>query len=213
MTKQKLSGVYLVVDPSMGHEVLFDKVKQALEGGAGILQIWNHWPDSMRRPDKEQLITFIIEMAGKYDVPVLINDEWEFLQTTELHGVHFDTVPEDFDKIKAEIGRDFITGITCSNNLDIIKWADRQELDYISFCAMYPSPSVDSCDIVRPETVRKAREITDLPLFLSGGITPEKIDEFKELDYNGVAVISGILNSEESRQKTKEYKQALKEQA
>lgn len=211
MEKEKLNGVYLVVDPSMDHEVLLDKVKQALEGGVSILQIWNHWPDGMTRYDKEQVITYLIEMADDYGVPVLINEAWEFLQTTELHGVHFDSVPDNFEKIKVEVDRDFIAGITCSNDLDIIRWADENGLDYISFCAMYPSPSVESCPIVRPETVQKAREITDMPLFLSGGITPEKIDELKELDFNGVAVISGILNSEEPRQMTKEYKQALKE--
>lgn len=206
---RELRGVYLVVDPSVEHGVLVEKVHQALEGGVGILQIWNHWPEGISRPDKEKLISTIIDLAEHYEVPVLINDEWTMLKTTELDGVHFDTVPAGFEQIKEEIGRDFIAGITCSNDLEIVKWADENDFDYISFCAMFPSPSVSSCEIVSRETVQKARELTDLPLFLSGGITPEKIKELDELDFNGIAVISGILDAQEPNQKTLEYQQAL----
>lgn len=211
MNNQKLNGIYLVVDPSMDHNKLLDKVEQALEGETSIVQIWNHWPDDMSDYDKEQLITYLTEVAARYDVPVLINDEWEFLKSTPLDGVHFDAVPENINQIKEEIGRDFIAGITCSNDLEVVKWAENNSFDYISFCAMFPSPSVGSCEIVEPETVRKAREITSMPLFLSGGITPDKIGDLEDLEFDGVAVISGIMKDKNPREKTSDYKQALKD--
>lgn len=209
MGKSTLNGVYLVVDPSMDQTMLLEKIEEALQGGVDILQIWNHWPEGISKPDKKQLIAYIKEMASEYEVPVLINEEWQLLKMTELDGVHFDSVPEKLDKIKEEINRDFIVGITCSNNLDIVRWAEENDLDYISFCAMFPSPSVESCPIIQPETVQKAQKITDMPLFLSGGITPEKISEFEELDFNGVAVISGILKEDAPRKRVNEYKRAL----
>lgn len=209
MSDNKLNGLYLVVDLSMDYEVLLEKVEQALEGGVEILQIWNQWPNGMSEYDKEQLITYIIEMADKYDVPVLVNDDWELLQCTDLDGVHFDSKPDDFGRIREEVGRDFIAGVTCSNNLEVISWAEKNDFDYVSFCAMFPSPSVDSCEIVRPDTVRKARQITDMSLFLSGGITPGNIDELSELEFNGVAVISGILKDEMPQERALNYKQSL----
>ncbi|WP_445665323.1 thiamine phosphate synthase [Fodinibius sp. AD559] len=209
MSNNKLNGLYLVVDPSMDHEVLLEKVEESLKGGVEILQIWNRWPEGMSQYDKEQLVTYIIGMAEKYGVPVLVNDDWELLQSTDLDGIHFDSKPNGFDRIREKVGRDFIAGITCSNDLEVIKWAEEKGFDYVSFCAMFPSSSVGSCEIVRPETVRKAREITDMPLFLSGGITPEKIKELSELDFNGVAVISGVLKDDEPRKKASNYNQAL----
>lgn len=205
-----LSGLYLVVDPMMDQQQLLGKVEQALQGGTQLLQIWNHWPADMSRPDKEQLITFIKELAAGYEVPVLINEEWELLKTTRLDGVHFDAVPDNFDRIKKEVDRPFVAGITCSNNLETVKWADEQGLDYISFCAMFPSPSVGSCEIVQPETVRDAREITDLPLFLSGGMSPEKVAELDDLDFEGVAVISGILKDDSPRRQATKFNNALR---
>lgn len=205
-----LRGIYLVVDPAVKKSILLDKVRQALEGGIDILQIWNNWAENTRREEKVVLINDILSMTDEFDVPVLINDEWELLKTTPLDGIHFDAVPDNFEHIKEEISRDFIAGITCENDLEVVKWADQNDFDYISFCAMFPSPSVGSCEIVSPETVRKARELTDLPLFLSGGITPEKIGELDDLDFSGVAVISGILNADTPRQQVFCYNQALK---
>ncbi|MDZ7683410.1 MAG: thiamine phosphate synthase [Fodinibius sp.] len=134
----------------------------------------------------------------------------ELLKDTPADGLHFDSVPNNYEEIKNEVDRDFIAGITCSNDLEIVEWAEENGFDYVSFCAMFPSPSVDSCEIVTPETVRKARQITDMPLFLSGGITPEKIGELDGLDFNGVAVISGILKDDEPREKALNYNQALR---
>jgi len=210
ISKSDLNGIYLVVDPAMDSSILLQKVYEALEGGVGILQIWNHWPDGMQEPDKQQLVSYLIEMAADYEVPVFINEEWELLKSTSLDGVHFDAVPDYFERIKKEVGRDFITGITCNNDLDIVKWANDNDMDYVSFCAMFPSPTVESCEIVDPETVQEARALTDLPLFLSGGITPDKIDnELTELDFNGVAVISGILNADAPGKQTMAYSKAI----
>lgn len=200
-------GVYLVLDPGMPQ--ILPKVKDALEGGASALQIWNNWPASFSLTDKYALIQDIVEVAAVYRVPVLINEEWQLLKETELAGVHFDSVPADYESIKAAIGRDFICGITCSNNLEVIQWASQNRLDYVSFCAVFPSPSAGSCEIVAPDTIREARKITSMPFFLSGGITTENIEQLKELDFSGVAVISGILSADSAREATAAYKQAL----
>ncbi len=209
MNNNKLNGIYLVVDPAMEHAKLLPRVQSALQGGAGMLQVWNHWSDSITPAGKEQFIDSLIRMANEYSVPVLINDDWKLLMTTGLDGVHFDEIPEDLGQIREKIGRTFIAGFTCGNDLQKVAWAEENDLDYISFCAMFPSPSVNRCHIVHPETVRRARQITDKPLFLSGGITPEKIEELGELDFDGVAVISGILKDDHPRQKTTDYRKAL----
>lgn len=211
MKKEISGGIYLVLDPSMNKTELLEKLKKALDGGVDVVQIWNHWPQDFSRSEKIELIEEISEVTKNFKVPVLINNDWKLLKETDLDGVHFDEIPKDIEQIKDEIKREFISGITCSNDLEIIQWADENDFDYVSFCSMFPSSSVDSCEIVRPETVQKAREITDLPLFVSGGITLENLSELKDLDFQGIAVISGILSSESPQKSTAEYREKLKE--
>lgn len=205
--KRLTGGIYLVADPSMEKNELLHKMREALHGGVNVIQIWNNWPASFSQSDKEELISEILAMTNEFTLPVLINEEWELLGTTGLDGVHFDTVPERLDEITSAIDREFMIGITCSNDLEVIRWADQNGADYISFCSMFPSSSVDSCEIVNSQTVKRAREMTGLPLFASGGITPENLPDLGELPIHGVAVISGILSSDTPRQKTAAYKQ------
>ena len=198
-------GVYLVLDPSVEKHLLLEKLEQALKGGVQLLQIWNNWPDFCQLDDKHQLIEAIGVVSGSYDIPLLINEEWELLKNNALSGIHFDRIPEDYAAIQSEISRDFIAGVTCSNDLEVVEWAEKHQLDYISFCSMFPSKSVDSCEIVLPEMVRKTREMTKIPIFLSGGITTDNMLELKGLDFAGIAVISGILTSDTPKESTQAY--------
>ncbi len=199
-----------MLNPVMDRNLLLEKLEHALKGGVEIVQIWNNWPDSFSADNKKDLISDITEISLRFDAAVLINEEWELLKETDLDGVHFDEIPENFNSIKSEIKRDFITGITCGNDLNIIQQAIEKGADYISFCAMFPSASVSNCEIVWPETVRKARQMTQLPLFVSGGITPENLRDLKDLNIDGAAVISGIMNSDSPKKSALDYKITLK---
>ena len=57
---------------------------------------------------------------------------------------------------------------------------------------MFDSKHSKSCDIVNFETIHKARQISDMPIVLAGGITLDNIDSLSSLDYQGIAVISAL---------------------
>lgn len=207
-TNEITGGVYLVLDPAMEENLLLTKLEAALRGGLSVLQIWNNWAEGT---NKLKLISAIAQLSKPYHVPLFINEEWQLLiNAPDLKGVHFDNIPPNYADIKRNVKRPFMAGITCSGNLSTVHWANDNHLDYISFCAMFPSPSAGSCDIVMPETVRQARQITNMPIFVSGGITPHNIIELKKhTPFDGVAVISGILSAQEPQKKVQTYKDAL----
>lgn len=207
---KKLEGLYLVINPAMERNELLRKLHSALEGGIDILQVWNNWPQEITIRQKLQLIADITRLATPYQVPVLINEEWHLLQETALHGVHFDHIPANWEEVKSAIGRDKIIGLTAGNDLEVIRWAHEHEISYLSFCAMFPSASVNSCEIVKPDSVLKARQSTKLPLFLSGGIYPANLVTLKNLDFQGIAIISGIMSAENPGERVKEYRRELK---
>ena len=204
ISKHQLKGLYLVVDPSLP-EVL-PKLEQAIKGGVNILQIWDHWQHGQK---KEEFIHRACDLAHESGVPVLIHETWEWLKHTPADGIHFDEIPENWDAIRKDINRPLISGLTCGNDLDKVRWANEQQFSYISFCAMFPSVSAGSCEIVRPETVLRAREITSMPIFVSGGINHQNLDQVLELGVDGVAVISGILKSRDPFKAANEYQRHL----
>lgn len=201
-------GVYLVVDPAMDRSLLLSKLAPALKTGITAVQIWNNW---LPGTDKGSYIAAVSGLCRAYSVPLFIGNDWELLiDSPDLDGVHFDSVPENYAEIKRKVGRPFMAGITCSGDLDIVRWANKNEFAYVSFCAMFPSTSAGSCTIVMPSAVREARGITDLPLFVSGGITPENILSLRKLTpFDGVAVISGIMSADDTSLKVRSYQEAL----
>ncbi|WP_276479595.1 thiamine phosphate synthase [Paraflavitalea pollutisoli] len=202
-------GLYLVVDPATGEDYLLPALRSAMEGGVDIVQIWDHW---LHGQDKRSLVSKICALAHQHDLPVLINEDWSLAQDTQLDGVHFDEPPADLASIRALVGRDLLIGITCGNDLEKVTWAESNQLDYISFCSMFPSTSAGTCELVTIETVQAARRITALPIFLAGGITLDNLPGLVATPMNGIAVISGIMRAADPAKASAAYKQTLVQQ-
>lgn len=207
--EKKISGgIYLIVDPSIDERKLLGKLEEAIQGNEiAAVQIWDNFLPSV---NPESLVIKICDLCHKNNIPVLINNNWQLFKTTDADGVHLDEAPENLEKIKRELNRSCMMGITCNNDLSVVKWADENDLDYISFCSIFTSSTSNSCEIVNFDTIGRARNITSTPIFLAGGIRPENMKDLKGLDFEGIAVISGIMNSEDSNRATKEYQIKLK---
>lgn len=206
-TRTIKSGLYLVIDPTMEEQALLNKLQLGLTKGLAAVQIWDNFKNVS---NVEGLIQKISALCTVHKTPVLINNRWEYLKSLNLDGVHFDQRPHNLDSIVSEIPRSFLVGLTCGNNLDEVRWAANNRVDYISFCSMFPSSSAGDCEIVSHETVEKAREIFDKLLFLAGGIDLETIDKLEKLKYDGIAVISGIMNAENPEKAIAGYHKYLK---
>lgn len=199
-------GIYLIIDPSMDRSVLLKRLSEVVKVEISAIQIWANF-----KPNENpvELINEILHLCKPYNIPVLINNHWELLKETNLDGVHFDDVQENILEIKNELNRDAIIGITVNNDLSIVKWANNNGLDYISFCSMFPSSTANSCSLVAFESVREARKTASLSVFLAGGIKPENMAMLNDLDYSGIAVVSGIMNSEKPVEQIKKYQEKL----
>lgn len=206
MIKEIHGGIYLVITPSLSIDEALPKLQQAIRGGIDIIQIPGNWPLS---DNKTELIDEVCTMAHAAGIPVLINEEWEMLKYTKLDGVHFDGQPEDISGIRISIGKPFICGITCGNDLSAVTYASANGFDYISFCSMFPSPSAGVCEIVSQESVRRARQITSMPIFAAGGITQDNMAGLAGTGIDGIAAISAIMNADDITATTKNVKEKL----
>lgn len=200
--KRIKSGIYLVIDPSMEEEILLKKLSLTLTKQISAVQIWDNFKSGQ---NKVELIRKVHALCAKQKVLLLINNHWEYLKEVDIDGVHFDAIPDDFDEIRESTSRDLVFGITCENDLADVIWAAKHNIDYISFCSMFPSSSAVACEMVAYDTVKKASLIFDKMIFLAGGIYPKNIKQLDELRYDGIAVISGVMNSENPAQAIDEY--------
>lgn len=195
MTNKKIAnGIYLIIDPSEQADKILGKLKQILGKSIAAVQIWDHFQNDIEH--YKLLISDIVRLCNEKNVPVIINNRGELLEQFELSGVHYDTqaIAEQNRKYINRVSN-IITGITCNNDLRIVEWARDNHLSYISFCSIFPSSTANNCELVKFETIQKAKSIVDIPIFLAGGIKPENLHLLSTLEYSGIAVVSGIMNS------------------
>ncbi|MDT0642655.1 thiamine phosphate synthase [Zunongwangia sp. F363] len=210
-TKQKRQisgGVYLVIDPSMKEELLILKLEQILKEKIAAVQIWDNFSSS--EEEQVKLVDHISEICHEKDVPVFLNNKWKLLKKTKADGVHFDEIPEDFEYIRKNSKENALFGLTCNNDISVINQAEGHHLDYISFCSVFPSQTSNNCELVSFDAIKKARKITGMPIFLAGGIQHSNVTELKDLSFDGIAVVSGIMSAEDPGSATRNYINEIK---
>ena len=198
-------GVYVVIDPGMEQDKILSQLEKIKKKSIAAIQIWNN-PNAEITPN---LIKAILALFKNTDTPVLINNEWEYLKAFDLDGVHFDELPKDLEQINKEVNRDFIKGITLTNDLGGLTKIEAMGFDYLSFCSVFPSSTSNSCDLVDFKTIQDCKEKTNLPIFLSGGITPENLNQLRHLNYDGVAIVSGIMKASDPGKAIENYSNEL----
>ncbi|SHN10328.1 thiamine-phosphate pyrophosphorylase [Cyclobacterium lianum] len=204
---QQRKGIYLIIDPSSGPEKeIFRLMEELCRYPLMALQIWDHF-----RPDQDQIgfIRKICQITRHHPFPVLINNQWEWVAGTGLHGVHFDDLPEDLESIQQKLPENSLLGITCNNDLDFVRKAERKGFDYLSFCSVFPSPTANSCELVSFETIRETHKNCKLPFFLAGGIDLQNLSKLEDIPFSGIAVVSGIMQAENPGKAIENYLKKL----
>lgn len=198
------NGVYLVIDPSMKRDTLIEKVSAAANAGLAAVQVW----DNLSQVENaNSLFNELADITRSHNIPLLINNRSDLLKADPFDGIHFDDIPDN--KILNQLPKNCIKGITCNNDLSVISWADDNDFDYVSFCSLFPSSTSNSCELVTFDTIRQARAMTNMPIFLAGGINMETISKLEALDYSGVAVVSGIMDADDTKKAVNAYAQAI----
>lgn len=206
MDKKSINkGVYIVVDPALELPKLLAQLEKIKVENLAAIQIWDNPNAAITR----EIIESICHLFKDTNTPILINNRWEYLKTYALDGVHFDSFPTNLEQINKELDRDFIKGITLTNDLKDLTQLERLGFDYLSFCSVFPSSTSNSCDLVAFETVKSCSENSSIPIFLSGGIKPENISQLQELNFDGVAVVSGIMKATNPLEAIEKYKHEL----
>lgn len=200
-------GVYLVIDPDKDKSELINQLLKIKDQKLSAIQIWDNFKPGRTYTD---LLSSIKQLFKDSGTPIFINNRIDLMVEFGFDGVHFDEIPIHKKEIEAQINRPFLKGLTLTNDLDALLEESDWHFDYVSFCSIFQSPTSNSCELVDFETIVRCKELKEVSIFLSGGITPDNMEELKGLNYDGIAVVSGIMNAENPLKSLNLYKEKLK---
>ncbi|MFK5969734.1 MAG: thiamine phosphate synthase [Candidatus Marithrix sp.] len=201
-----MQGLYAITDSNLiSDSILIQSVKQAIIGGAKIIQYRNK-----KQIQYIEQAVILNKLCQQYQIPLIINDDIQLAKQIKADGVHLGKNDLKLSKARNILGNKAIIGISCYNQIFLAEQAIADGATYIAFGSFFNSstkPQATPCEI---DILRQARKTFNCPIVAIGGITPTNGSSLINAGADCLAVINGIFGQENITTATQKYAQLFK---
>lgn len=193
-TKQ-ISGLYVIIDTqALKGRSHVEAATQAILGGAKTIQLRD------KLLSKKELLPIaqnLKKLCAEHNVLFIINDYLDLVLAADADGLHLGQGDLPIKIARKLLPIDKITGIS-TTTVDQAVAAESEGTDYIAVGSIYPTPSKETAKVVGLDRLSQIRQAVTLPLVAIGGITKDNVHEVITAGANSVAIISAILQAEDT---------------
>ena len=186
----KENNLYSITDKK---ENLLELIEKILLGGVKIIQ--HRFKGGSDKDHIKEAIK-IKRLCKKYNSLFIVNDRVDIALASNADGIHLGQDDMDFKTARRLLGSSKIIGISADNSTDI-KNAIKNGCDYIGIGPVFKTTTKKNKE---PLGIKKIEALTNgltIPWFAIGGINRLNISSLKKHGINKVAIISGLLDSED----------------
>lgn len=185
-------SVYLVTDRQMAVGRLENIIKEAVTGGASIVQLRE------KTASTREFLNIAIglrDLLGERHIPLIINDRLDIALAVGAAGVHVGQDDMPCHDVRRVTGSDMIIGVSVSTPEEARK-AEQEGADYLGVSPIYMTPTkTDTPPAVGLAGLTAIRAVTSLPLVAIGGLHPGNVRAVIKSGADGVAVVSAIMTA------------------
>jgi len=186
---------------------LEEAVEQAILGGVGVVQLRE------KNISTDELISEaekLLRICHKYNVPLIINDDYETALKCGADGVHVGIEDAPVAEIRKIAGSDFIIGAT-AKTVEQAKLAENSGADYLGVGAVFPSPTKTNAVRITPRQLTEICGSVAIPAVAIGGINAENVHTIKGCGHKGIAVVSAVFGACDVKAASEELRKAVLE--
>lgn len=192
-------SIYLVTDRSlMTGDNLLNAVEESLNGGTKLVQLREK---NATTREFLELAVELKKLCHRYNAKLLINDRIDIALAVDADGVHLGQTDIPADIARKILGEDKIIGIS-AQTIDRAREAESLGADYIGVGAVFPTKTKDVIHDMNPEILSSVAASVSIPVVAIGGINRTTIDNLKDIDVAGYAIVTGILMAEDKKYET-----------
>lgn len=200
--------VYAITDRHWtGTQTLEQQVEEVLKNGATFLQIREK---NMTHDELVKEAVRIKEIAARYNVPVVIDDDIYAVMEADVDGVHIGQNDMDYVEARKLLGDNKIIGITAPS-VALAKKAEELGADYIGAGAVFSTNTKKDTKPLELSTLKEICNSVFIPVVAIGGIDHSNVRELKGTNIDGVAVISALFGASNPGKATKELVSIMKD--
>lgn len=186
-------GLYIITDGPRPD--LLAVTRQALEGGARLLQYRDKTLDHARRHEEALALK---ALCAEFGVPMIVNDDVALAHAADADGVHLGEDDGDISAARTTLGAQAIIGVSCYDSIDRARAMAAAGADYVAFGAFFPSPTKPDARRAPPELLRQSAAL-GVPRVAIGGITPDNGVDLIDAGADYLAVISAVFGTDDVR--------------
>jgi len=195
-------SLYAILDKKLVGERDHKRLaEQVILGGARIIQVRNKISSSREFYDDALEVKKITTHFG---IPLIINDRVDIARAVKADGVHLGQDDLPFAAARRLIGQDMILGASV-HSMEEYQATLAGEPDYLGVGTIYPSQTKIGLKERGLELIKELRRVTTLPMVGIGGITVDNAAAVIQAGANGVAVISGLLDTDDVIGRAREF--------
>lgn len=205
-----VSGLYAVTPDLPNTVILVGKVRQALEGGARLVQYRNKTAGAALQLEQAKALR---ALCSEFKASLIINDHLDLAVKVSADGVHLGKSDGSIEHARQRLGRNKILGVSCYDRLQVALDAQALGADYVAFGSFFAS-------MVKPDAVAaplallaEAKTRLRVPVVAIGGITPDNGTRLISAGADALAVISGLFSAPDVKRAAQDFTKLFEMQA
>lgn len=205
-----LRGLYVITPDCLAPNVLLERVRAALSGGAVLVQYRDKGRDAARRAETAVALRILCRQFG---ARLLINDDLALALAVAADGVHLGASDGDLAAARRALPAGALLGASCYDDFERARRAAAGGADYVAFGAMHPSST-------KPLAVRaplslfvRCRAELQVPACAIGGITVDNAAPLLAAGADLLAVVSDVFEAPDVASRAAAYQQLFEENA
>jgi len=191
------SGLYGVTPDWDDTAKLVAAVEAAAAGGMTALQLRHKSATAVQRLELAQAL---LPICRHWQIPLIINDDWQLALTVGADGVHLGKDDDDPARVRTKIGHEKLLGVSCYSDLKRAQQMLEIGVDYVAFGAMFASGTKPQATSAALSTIVDAcmlieRIAPQAGVVAIGGITVDNAASVLAAGANSLAVVGGLFNT------------------
>ena len=187
------NNLYSITDK---RENLLEIIEKILLGGVRIIQ--HRFKGGKDKDHLEEAIK-IKRLCKKYNSLFIVNNRVDIAMASNADGIHLGQDDMDMKTARKLLGSSKIIGISANNSTEINN-AIKNGCDYIGVGPAFKTQTKNDKEPLGLEKIKVLTKDLNIPWFAIGGINKENISSLRTYGITKVAVVSGLLNSEDPKE-------------
>ena len=183
--------LYAVTDRAWARDTegLLRQVAEAIDGGAGIVQLREKHLDQADFLAEAERFVALCREKGAVSI---INDNVDIAAQVGADGVHIGQEDLEAGRARQMLGPDKVIGVSAHSVAEALA-AQAAGADFLGVGAAFVTGTKTDAKPITKETIRAITAAVDIPVVAIGGISRDNILELRDCGLDGVAVVSALF--------------------